>query len=297
MKDIAVIIPGMNTRNYLKGCLESLARTEWRGYTHEVIYVDNGSKDDSLKMVASEFPYVRVLANPRNLGFCRGANQGAAAANARFLLHLNNDTLLEPDSIPLLADFLEQTPDAAVVGSRLLNADGTEQWSARRFPAWYHAFLGRRTLFGRLFPNARVVRHYLYKDQLDGGQPFVVDWVPTPCMMVRADVFQELAGFPEDFYYWHEAIFCHRLRHGHGKVYLEPRSRVTHFEGKGGGPRPYPVRRWHIIDFHQGAYRFACEFYRLGRFHPARWLTAAGLWCRAALLLTANRLNSPREKA
>lgn len=295
MSDISIVIPGMNTRDYVSGCLKALAKTDWRGYQCEIIYVDNGSRDDSIDLVRTQFPYVKVIANATNVGFCKGANQGAAAAAGRYVLHLNNDTLLEPDAVPLLAEFLDRNPHAAVVGSRLLNPDGTEQWSARRFPAWYNAVLGRRSLLSKLVPNSTIVRKYLFKDELEGDVPFRVDWVPTPCMMVRADLFREMGGFPEDYYYWHEAIFCHNLRDRGGEVFVHPKSRVTHFEGKGGGPRPYRVRRWHIVDFHKGAYRYYCECYRLSRLNPVRWFAATALALRAMLLLTANRLASFRE--
>jgi hypothetical protein len=299
-KDIAVMLVGLNTRDYVKNCLESLARTDWCGYTHEIIYVDNGSADDSVELVRGEFPEVKVIANLENLGFCKAANQAAALANSRYHLQLNNDTLVYPDSAPLLAEFFDRTPDAAVAGARLLNPDLSDQWSARRFPSWVHAFFGRRSALSRWFPQAKPVREYLYKDQLRGEKPFQVDWVPTPCMLIREEVFQRVGGMPEDFYYWHEAVFCDRVRQDGGrdggKVYVVPRSKVIHFEGKGGGARPYRVRRWHIKDFHRGAYRFYCERYHPGTLNPARWFIAAGLALRALALLTANWLTSLRER-
>jgi GT2 family glycosyltransferase len=295
-KDIAVILVGLNTRDYVKNCLESLAKTDWRGYTHEIIYVDNGSADDSVEMARREFPEVKVIANRENLGFCKAANQAAALANSRYHWQLNNDTLVYPDSAPLLAEFLDQTPDAAAVGSRLLNPDLSDQWSARRFPSGVHAFFGRRSRLSRWFPQAKPVRDYLYKDQLLGDKPFPVDWVPTVCMLLREEVFQRLGGMPEEFYYWHEAVFCDRIRQEGGKIYVVPLSKVIHFEGKGGGPRPYRVRRWHIKDFHRGAYRFYCERNRPGKLSLTRWFIALGLTLRASLLLTANWLTSLRER-
>ncbi len=296
-KDIAIVIPGMNTKDYVQKCLESLERTEWRGYSHEIIYVDNGSVDNSVETVATQFPYVKIISNEKNLGFCKGANQGAAQANSRYILHLNNDTLLSPDSVPLLAEFLDHTPEAAVVGSRLLNPDLSEQWSARRFPSWFNAIAGRRSLVARLFPNLGMVRRYLFKDELQRGEPFAVDWVPTPCMMVRSEVFQRLRGFPEQYYYWHEAIFCTQIQKAGYKIFIHPRSKVIHFEGKGGGPRPYHVRRWHIIDFHRGAFRFYCEHHNIGSLNPLRWFAGAALATRALLLLAANRLAGLKEKS
>ena len=294
--DISVVMVGMGTRDFVSDCLASLRAVDWGGYAHEIVYVDNNSKDDSVEMVRRDFPEVLCIANTVNRHFCPAANQGSKAAAGRYLLHLNNDTLVEPDFILPLMRFLEGNPKAAVAGVRLLNPDGSDQWSARRFPAWYNAILGRRSLLTRFFPDSAIVRSYLFKDALLQEEPFRVEWTGTPCLLVRRDEFFEAGGFPEDYYYWHEAIFSHRLEKAGHETWIVPRSRVTHFEGKGGGPRPYPVRRWHIIDFSRGAYRFQCERFGLGFFSPSRWFAAAALWSRAALLLSVNWLSSQTEK-
>jgi GT2 family glycosyltransferase len=288
--DIAIILVGMNTRSYVENCLRSIAATSWGGYSHSIVYVDNASHDDTVEVVRREFPQVKILENKDNRGFCRAANQGSYYTNARYLLHLNNDTLVYPDSIPQMARFLDKHTDVAIAGCRLLNHDLTDQWSARRFPGGIHSFCGRRSLIAKQWPEIKPVRDYLFKDALRKSDAFRVDWVGTPCMMVRSEIFHEVGGFPEDFYYWHEAIFCQRaLRTGH-TTWVVPTSTVIHFEGKGGGARPYKVRRWHILDFHRGAYRFHLERHQLHQLHPMRWLAAAGLATRAGMLLIVNWL-------
>ena len=134
-KDIAIILVGMNTCRFVKDCLDSIAQTGWQGYTHEILYVDNASKDDSVEMLRHDFPHVRVIANACNVGFTKAANQAARAANSRYHLQINNDTLVYPDSIPQLARFLDEHPQVGVVGGRILNPDLSDQWSARRFPS------------------------------------------------------------------------------------------------------------------------------------------------------------------
>jgi GT2 family glycosyltransferase len=289
--DIAVVMVGLNTRDFVKNALESLQKADWGTFTHEIVYIDNASKDDTVEVVRREFPAVRVVQNTENIGFCRAANQGSALVDARYILHLNNDTLVYVEAIRRVAEFLDSHPEVAVGGSRLLNHDLSDQWSARRFPGGIHSIWGRRSRLAKWFPNATPVRRYLFKDELAGTEPFQVDWVGTPFMMVRSEAFHAAGGFPEDFYYWHEAIFCDRVRRRGGTTWVVPTAKVVHFEGKGGGSRPYPVRRWHIVDFHRGAYRFHNERHGLGRFHPRRWLAATGLATRAALLLTANWLD------
>jgi len=296
--DIAVILVGINSRAYLQECLASLDRVEWGGYSHRVVYVDNASSDGSVAMVRDDFPGVKILANERNAGFCAACNQGAALVESRYIYLLNNDTILFPNSIRLLAEFLERRPDAAAAGNRLLNPDLTDQWSARRFPTWLNAIFGRRSALSRWLPGAPAVRDYLYKDEFGGDTPFAVDWVPGSCTLVRREAYEQAGGLPENMHYWSDAVFCDRMRRNGWKSYVVPAARLIHHEGKGSGEKSPQTRRWLISDFHQGAYRFYCEHYGLARWSPARWIARAGLGARALLLTAADSvrdLAKPKE--
>ena len=290
--DVAVIVVGINSLRYVKECLQSLSRSDWNGYTHQIVYVDNGSQDSSAEFVRAEFPAVTILANAKNEGFCKACNQGVELVRSRYVYLLNNDTVLFPDSVSLLVKFLDGRPQAAVAGNRLLNPDLSDQWSARRFPTWVNAVFGRRTLLGRLFPGS--VRDYLYKDLLGMGEPFEVDWMPGSCTLVRRKAYEAVGGLPENMHYWSDAVFCDRLRRDGGEIWLVPGAKLIHHEGKGAGPESSAARRWLISDFHRGAYRFYCEHYGLGPWNPARWIAAVALGLRSRLLLFADSLSHAR---
>jgi len=296
LRDVAVIIVGLNARAFVEQSLASIERAEWRGRTYETIYVDNGSTDGSAEMARQRFPRAQVIANPTNVGFCPAANQGTRAAHSRHYFFLNDDTIVHDDAIALLVEYLDGRPEVGAVGSRLLNHDGSDQWSGRRFPSPLNFIFGRRSVLSRWLPNARPLARYLYRDQLQAGKPFAADWVSAAAVMARAEVFERIGGFAEDYYYWHEAIFCDRVRQAGYEVTLHPQSKITHFEGHGSGKRSYAARRWHIINFHRGAYRCYCERYRLGRLNPRRALAALALGTRAVLLLAANRAGDWFEK-
>jgi GT2 family glycosyltransferase len=292
--DVSVILVGLNAREFVEKCIESVQAAHWEGCTFEVVYVDNGSTDGSAAAVRARFPDVALIENQRNVGYCPAANQGARIARGRLLFFLNDDTLVVDNAIALAAAFLDSVPDAGVVGSRLLNLDGSDQWSGRRFPSPWNGLFSRRSALARLFPSLPWLRDYLCRTETLRGVPFEADWVSAAAMMVPASVFWRVGGLAEDYYYWHEAVFCDRVRRAGLRIYLHPQSRIVHYEGKGSGARPYRVRKWHIVNFHVGAFRCYCEHFQLGIMSPSRWLAGAALFARAALLLVANRLGSKK---
>jgi GT2 family glycosyltransferase len=294
--DVCIILVGRNSRRHLAGCLDSLAAVDWGGFTSEIIYVDNASDDGSTELVRGRRPDARIIANSSNAGFCKACNQAVLASEARYVYLLNNDTLLLPNSIRPLVEFLDCHPTAGAAGNRLLNADGSDQWSARRFPNWRNALLGRRTPFNRRFAGSSAVRSYLYKDQMAGADPFTVDWLPGSCTLARRGAYLQAGMLPEDLHYWSDAVFCIRLQRAGWTVHVVPSSPLIHFEGEGTGRKTAEVRRWLISDFHRGAYHFYCEQNRFGRAHPARWLVKWALGFRASLLIFADML-APAETA
>ena len=285
--DVAVIIVGVNAKRFVGGCLDSLRTADWRSCTHQVIYCDNGSTDGTLEMVAAQYPEVHTIANGRNLGYCIAGNIGARAANARYYVFINDDTLVQGDAIALLVDYMDKHPDVATTGSRLIFPDGRDQWSGRRNPNVWSSIFSRRGRLSRMFPNLGIVKDYLCKNQMNAGEPYDCDWVSAAGHIVRPTHFWEVGGYAEDYSYWHEMIQRHRFRKKGWRVVLHPKSVIVHFEGFGSGPRPFARQRFHIFDFHRGAYRAWVEVHGLPWWSPTRWFTAVMLSARAACLLTA----------
>lgn len=292
--DISVVLVGLNSCKYIVECIASLQQADWPGTRYEVIYVDNGSRDNSVAEVARLYPQAPLIANPDNRGYCPAANQGARIARGKYLYFLNDDTIVLEDALPRAMRTLQALPQVGVVGSRLLNLDRSDQWSGRRFPSMWSAVLGRRSRLARYFPNAAPLSDYLCKAEVARGVPFEAEWVSAAAMIVSAADFWAIGGFAEDYYYWHEAVFCDRMRLNGRKVVLDPQSQIVHYEGKGSGKRTYRVLRWHILDFHRGAFRCFCQHYQMSKFHPLCWLVGAGLATRAGLLVAGNWLTAPR---
>jgi GT2 family glycosyltransferase len=116
---VSVAIVNYNGAHYLPACLDGLRRQTYPAGCFEVIVSDNGSRDGSLELLRSRYPWVRLLANPGNLGFAAGNNVAIEAARGEYVVLLNNDTVPEPDWLENLVRVAGQHPDAGLVTGRL----------------------------------------------------------------------------------------------------------------------------------------------------------------------------------
>src|SRR5215813_7039723 len=105
MTQVSVVIASWNTRNLLRATLESLKTTV--PHSSEVIVVDNGSTDGSVRMVQEQFPHVRLIRNATNLGYAHATNQGVEAARGAYVLFLDSDTSVAGNAIRAMVAFLE----------------------------------------------------------------------------------------------------------------------------------------------------------------------------------------------
>jgi hypothetical protein len=297
--DVSAIIISLNSRHFLVDCIASLEGADWRGKTFEIIVVDNGSTDGTVEMLRRDHPEVRVVANERNLGYCKAGNQGAAVALGRYFLFLNDDILIVEDALPKLVEFLDSNPQAGMAGSRLLNLDGSDQFSSgRSFTRPMNALFSRKSPLTRWFPTAPWARNYLLSNRITGAEPYEVDWLSAAAFMVRPSAFEAAGKLVEDFYYFHEQIFCSRVQRVGYKNYLHPQSKIVHYEGMGSGHRSRRIRRLHVQRFHIAAFKWYCLHSGFGRFHPMRLMIAGLLTARAAMLICWEmiRLEQPQPK-
>lgn len=178
-------------------------------------------------MVRGEFPSVRLIANQENLGFGVANNQGVAAARGRHVLLLNSDTVVPSGTVALLLAKLQEDSEVGMVGPRLVNADGSAQRSAFRFPTPTILLLEQLSLT-RLLP---VVRR---RDVGSGRDDSLsVDWLLGACLLARRDLLQTLGPFdPRFFMYGEDIDLCYRLRATGWDIRLVPEAVITHLGGQ-----------------------------------------------------------------
>lgn len=181
--DVSVVIVSYNVCDFLEQALRAVDRAT-EGLTAEVFVVDNDSRDGSAAMVRSAFPGVHLIENDANVGFSRANNQAIRRARGRYVLLLNPDTLVEPNTLGVLAGFLDDHPEAGAVGGQIRGPDGTFAPESRRaFPTPMVA-LYRMLGLSRLFPNSRRFARYNLSF-LPRDEVAEVDALSGACMMVR----------------------------------------------------------------------------------------------------------------
>lgn len=241
--DLTVVIVNYNVCTFLEQALESVFKAAGN-LSLEVIVVDNDSVDGSAEMVRKRFPEVNLIVNAQNLGFGKANNVAIRIARGRFILVLNPDTIVQEDTFEAFIQFMDDHPDAGMVGCRILNSDGTFARESRRsFPTPKIAFYKVSGL-SRLFPRSERFGRYNLT-YLPQDQECEVDALSGSCMFVRheaiylsrdqasGDCLDGAGLFDEDFFMYGEDLdWCFRFGQAGWKVYYTPDTQIIHFKGE-----------------------------------------------------------------
>jgi GT2 family glycosyltransferase len=281
MPIVSVVIVTHNSSSVVGSCLDALPEALAR-YGYEVIVVDNASRDPTREVLLHK--PVRFIGSDRNVGFAAACNRGMAVATGRHILLLNPDTWPMPGSLDALVDVLDGDPSVGVVAPRLLNPDGADQQTARRFPTPAAAVLGRRSQLAKWLPNNRWTAAYLMLSKGNATQPYPIDWVSGACLMTRREILDTVGCLDERFFmYWEDADWCRRIKQAGRSVVCVPTVHVIHDEGA--RRRVSPAQVWH---FHRSAYSYYAQHDLLGRKGFLRPVVLAALLSRAVAIIFAH---------
>lgn len=291
--ELSITICSWNTLSDTRACLASLEEVRSEA-NFEVIVLDNNSEDGSPDMVEREFPWVRLMRMSQNLGFTGGQNRMLEARKGRHALLLNSDTVVHPQAIKILMDHLEAHPEVGILGPKLLNPDGSLQYSCRRFPRPLAA-LFRNTPLGKLFPNNRFTREYLMQDW-PHDQSREVDWVSGAALLAREELISKIGILdPEYFMFSEDVDYCWRAWEAGYKVIYLPKSVITHAIGRSTDKAPNRM----IGRFHRSMFRFYCKNMLPKVAAPLRPFAFVGagaaLIARASLFIVKNKLDNMKR--
>ena len=227
--DLSIIIVNWNSANFLHECLRSIY-SQVHDVEFEVIIVDNASFDGSAELVKREFPRATFLQAQENLGFGKANNLGFTRSSGDLVLFLNPDTEVQGATIQTMVSHLRSLPNAAAMGCRLLNSDGSVQESAvQAFPTisnqlFNSDLLRRRFRNWKFWGNAVLFR--------DCTEPVPVDMISGACLMVKRAAFEKVGQFNSElFMYADDLSLCYRLRRADYSVCYDGTGKVIHHGG------------------------------------------------------------------
>jgi GT2 family glycosyltransferase len=221
---LSIILVCWNNKEYLDQCLKSLYDTGMRN-SFDIVVVDNGSTDGSQQMLAVKYPQVKIIQNDSNLGLGKASNQGIEATQGRYVLLLNNDTIVNGAAFDAMVDFLEERPRAGAAGGKLLNPDGSIQTCYNHFSTLSEEFLVA-TRLGELIRRG-------YPAVMSGDEIKSVDWIGSACLMVRRATLDEVGLLDENYFiYGDEADLQYRIKKTGWGIYYLPDAATIHYGGR-----------------------------------------------------------------
>ena len=226
MQDLEVIIGNLGSEEYLASCLRSLYAEDAPGFTYSVAIAFNGfdTHDNTVMQdIADAFPQARLVYRRNKLGYTGTYNLLMRSSAARYILLLDEDTIVPKGALPAIVAFMDAHPDVGIAGSRTLNPDGSLQKS-------FALMFDLRSEFLHALHLSTFWPDHLYKDLSDWR---TVDWLNGSFMLVRRSTVEQV-GMLDDYFYTFgcEADWCLRIARAGWKVAFVPDVVITHIGGE-----------------------------------------------------------------
>lgn len=232
---LSIIIVSYNVKELLDKALSSVKKAA-KNIEHEIYVVDNNSQDNSAELVRGKYPQVNLIANKQNLGFSKANNQALKVAKGKYLLILNPDTELLPDTLTKMLDFMERSPkEIAAATCKIELPDGSlDRDSRRSFPtptrAFYH-FIG----LSKAFKGSKIFDSY-YMGYISPSIETEVDAIVGAFMLIKHQILKEVGLFDEDYFFYGEDLdLCFRIKQKGYKIIYTPITKIIHHKGASSG--------------------------------------------------------------
>jgi len=284
--DLAIVIVNYNASALLSGCLTSVFASAG-DFSYTACVVDNGSSDDSVAMMGDRFPQAGLIVSETNLGFSAGNNLALRQLglsdrqplrnrpHPRYILLLNNDTVLPVNALADMLRFMDERPDLGVAGPRVRRPDGTLDLACRRsFPTPWVSFC-RMTRLSRLFPQSMRFNAYnLSYLPEDAVHP--VDSVVGAYMQVRTQAILEVGLLDEAYFMYGEDLdWAKRIKSAGWEVWYNGQVEITHVK-EASSRKSRKARR----AFYEAMWIFYRKHYRAN----SSWVLDKLIWLSIALI-------------
>lgn len=253
-----IAIISYKANELLRGCLRSLKKSPGV-QTYEIIVVDNAADEDVQRILNEEVPWAVLISNAENIGFARAVNQAFRRSTSEYVLVLNPDIHVRPGSVEALLDTIRNDAHIGLCAPKLLNPDGSLQYSCRAFYT-PKAILLRRAPLGPWLENRQTWRHHLMMDW-DHESVRTVDWVIGAAMMLRRAAFPDGAVMDERFFlYFEDVDLCWRLKKAGWKVVYCANAVMVHQHQRASARGWWNRAKWeHLKSFLKFAWKYRRE--------------------------------------
>lgn len=227
MVDLSIIILNYKTAGLVKQCIKGIYKYPPK-VEYEIIVVDNNSGDGCTDWMRNNMPDVKISDLPTNRGYSAGNNAGLRRARGKFVLIMNPDVLVLENSLDTLYQYMLDNPKVGLAGPKLLNPDGSLQYSTYKFPKWWLPII-RRTFLGKMNAFKDLTREYQMMDW-DHQNNQTVDWLLGGCLIARARAIEDVGILDERFFlYVEDTDWCRRFWQKDWEVAYVADSQFVHF--------------------------------------------------------------------
>jgi GT2 family glycosyltransferase len=228
---LSIVIVNYNVRHFLAQCLVSVKRAISHIET-EVFVVDNASSDGSVEFIAGEFPWVKLIASPVNLGFSKGNNLAIQQAKGEYVLLLNPDTVVAEDTFDKCLAFMDAHPEAGALGVHMIDGKGNFLPESKRgLPTPAVAFFKTSGL-SKLFPKSKLFGRY-HLGFLSSTETHEVEILSGAYMLIRKKALEQVGLLDEDFFMYGEDIdLSYRIIKAGYKNYYFAGTTIIHYKGE-----------------------------------------------------------------
>lgn len=228
--ELTIAINNHRNPDLLKLCLDSIKRSI-KEIEYELIVADSETQEETEMMMREDYPEVKFFPFKENVGFQVMTKKGIEESQGDYILLLNGDIIVTPDSVKKLLDYIKGNPEVGMVGPKLLNFDGTLQYSCFHF---YHpmTIVYRRTFLKKMGFAKKHLDWFLMKDY-DHNSPKEADWLMGSAMIVSKSAIQKVGPMDSRFFMYMEDVdWCRRFWEKGYKVVYYPLAVMNHYHGK-----------------------------------------------------------------
>lgn len=283
IKDVSIIIVNYKTPELTLQTIYSVFSST-TSLTYEVILVDNNSQDGLVEKLKNEYSFILLIENKQNVGFSKANNQGIQLASGRYVLLLNSDTVVRPDTLDVMVTFMDNQPNVGASGCKVVLPNGELDKACRRgFPtpsaSFYYAFG-----FSKLFPNVPRFNQYQL-GYLNPDESYPVDCLVGAFMMVRQEVIDQVGGLDEKFFMYGEDIdWCYRIKQAGWEIYYYPKTSIIHYKGASSRRKPFKI----VYEFHRAMWLFHRKHYQKKYLRLVNGLVYLGIGIKFVMALIKN---------